>query len=871
MSKAGTPQKNKVSKEAMRRYALEELARRQRREIWRKDPLKWVKDRLGEDPKNYEWSDFGGAYDTHVWDGDKNPLAYAWKHFADVYKSVKSTESGNTTLPTNIAIESGTGCHAKGQEVIMYDGSFKRVEDIMVGDKLMGDDSTPREVLRVISGEEPLYKIRPDRWREHWVVNESHILHLKPFDDTKAPLNITVKGYLKNIDRLRDTYAQARTGIDFSENYLSFDPYWVGRWYNDDITADDLIKVMKKSNELHYKKCFRCWLKNSFDADNGFKTIPLPYLTSSREHRLQLLSGIIDACGHFADAWGTYVIACVNPVLIEQVEYLARGLGLSCTRDDGGGLYRMYIIGNCKGLSTRIVKNKCNDKYMESSVLLSKFTIEPYKDKGSYYGFELDGNSLYLLKDTTITHNTGKTYFLARIVFWFLDCFENSLVVTSAPSETQLKLGLWSELSMLFPKIKQVRPKAEKFKLRLTMEGDSDNDETMSDHAMTQKDSWHAVGHIAGTKADEVSANKARGFHREHMLIILEECTGIPVSILTAFINTCTGNLNFILAVGNPNHEFDALHQLSLHKDCLSVRISALDHPNIVLNKSKIKGCVERSRIENRKNEYGEKSPLYEAMVRGISPTQGINSLIKVEWVEACMDTYNDDTIVSYNAVGVDVANSTLGDKACTCFGVGNTVVRIDEFPCANATHLAYNLIMDSDYLKESKYSDYKLPCVQDYAISPSNIGVDSVGIGVATVNAFVDMGYNVQSLEGGVWQESIPKEERWENGVMKYKPMYSFYNLRSQMYWQAREDLRQKHVNIRPPNTLIAKQLMKELCIPQFRINGSKIQVESKTDIKKRLGGKSPNVADAFVYWNWMRLGHRVQNKEFIGVFGGY
>ena len=38
-------------------------------------------------------------------------------------------------------------CHGKGTRLLMWDGSTKLVEDIQVGDLLMGDDSTPRKVF----------------------------------------------------------------------------------------------------------------------------------------------------------------------------------------------------------------------------------------------------------------------------------------------------------------------------------------------------------------------------------------------------------------------------------------------------------------------------------------------------------------------------------------------------------------------------------------------------------------------------------------------------------------------------------------------------------------------------------------------------
>jgi len=66
---------------------------------------------------------------------------------------------------------------------------------------------------------------------------------------------------------------------------------------------------------------------------------------------------------------------------------------------------------------------------------------------------------------------------------------------------------------------------------------------------------------------------------------------------------------------------------------------------------------------------------------------------------------------------------------------------------------------------------------------------VDSVGVGVATVNAFLDYPINmtVQSLSGGQWEEAIPRDRNDED------LMYRFASLRAQMYWELREDHRKR------------------------------------------------------------------------------
>ena len=52
-------------------------------------------------------------------------------------------------------------CLGKDTPVLMYNGTIKMVQDIKIDDQIMGDDSTPRNILSVITGKGPLYKITP--------------------------------------------------------------------------------------------------------------------------------------------------------------------------------------------------------------------------------------------------------------------------------------------------------------------------------------------------------------------------------------------------------------------------------------------------------------------------------------------------------------------------------------------------------------------------------------------------------------------------------------------------------------------------------------------------------------------------------------
>ena len=65
----------------------------------------------------------------------------------------KADKNGLIILPT--------GCHAKGSSVLTSDGVCIKVEDVKVGDFLLGNDGTPRKVLELHNGVDDMYKVTP--------------------------------------------------------------------------------------------------------------------------------------------------------------------------------------------------------------------------------------------------------------------------------------------------------------------------------------------------------------------------------------------------------------------------------------------------------------------------------------------------------------------------------------------------------------------------------------------------------------------------------------------------------------------------------------------------------------------------------------
>ena len=72
----------------------------------------------------------------------------------------------------------GNGCHAIDTPIRMFDGSLKMVQDVKVGEKIMGDDNTVRNVQELFRGTDDMVQILPTKG-ESFVVNKDHVLSLK--------------------------------------------------------------------------------------------------------------------------------------------------------------------------------------------------------------------------------------------------------------------------------------------------------------------------------------------------------------------------------------------------------------------------------------------------------------------------------------------------------------------------------------------------------------------------------------------------------------------------------------------------------------------------------------------------------------------
>ena len=256
----------------------------------------------------------------------------------------------------------GTGkCHARDTPIVMYDGRVKMVQDVVVGDLLMGDDSTPRRVLSLASGEDMMFDVVPCRGGDTYTVNSEHILCLKDMRDGTV-VEMTVTDYLAlpaGTARLFKGYRAA--AVTFAGEKFIGDAY------------DVAVQVARSYGRLSYD------LK-----------------TSTVASRLDALAGIVDAFG------GYLLDVGYDTSTGRDIAFLARSLGICVDRASDDRCIALSGSMLSK-VPTRFYKHVSTEADGDASTCY--IDVRPI-GKGTYYGFTLDGNNRYLLGDFTVTHNT---------------------------------------------------------------------------------------------------------------------------------------------------------------------------------------------------------------------------------------------------------------------------------------------------------------------------------------------------------------------------------------------------------------------------------------------------------------------------------
>ena len=282
-----------------------------------------------------------------------------------------------------------TGCHAKGAKILMNNGSIKKVENIKVGEYLMGPDSKPREVKNLVTGKSEMYKITPSKG-DSFVVNKDHILSLKATNinsivDSKKEFRYRLKYQELNDNGLpifkskNFPYKHNNKKI-FKKNVKYYDTkqeaLLAAKKFRD-INMETNEKLIKNNDIINISVSDYLNIRNKIGSRNYYlykvpitfpkkkvlvdpyllgsklsnkKNIPEDYKINDKEIQLQLLAGLIDSDGYYSARCNQYEITLKLEHLIDDIVFISITLGFAATKKikvvNDTNYYRAIIYGN---------------------------------------------------------------------------------------------------------------------------------------------------------------------------------------------------------------------------------------------------------------------------------------------------------------------------------------------------------------------------------------------------------------------------------------------------------------------------------------------------------------------------------------------
>lgn len=416
-------------------------------------------------------------------------------------------------------------------------------------------------------------------------------------------------------------------------------------------------------------------------------------------------------------------------------------------------------------------------------------------------------------------HGLGKTTTNSWAVLWFALTRDAEgidwKIPTTASAWRQLTNFLWPEIH----------------KWARVLDWDRIGREPFGQYELLQRNLKLTYGEAFAIASDNPAA--IEGVHADQVLYLYDEAKAIPASTFDATEGAFSGAGNdendieaFALASstpGEPNGRFYEIQSRATgFEDWTPIRVTLEDTIKA--------GRNSQSWADQRKKQWGEESAVYQNRVLGKFASSQEDGVIPLSWVEEAVERYEDLvlehklvdgrlTFDQLHTVGVDVSRSG-GDKTVMAMRYGNVITEL--------RHSAHEDTMST--------TGRVIGAVGDTKAIPI---VDVLNMGAGVVDRLRELGKPVIAFNAS--KRSKRKDS---------SNSFGFVNCRADAWWRMRELLHPEslaEIALPPDDKLIG-----DLTAPTWKVmSGGNIQIESKDDIKKRIG-RSTDDGDAVIQAFW-------------------
>ncbi|MCK5015640.1 MAG: hypothetical protein KAS32_01095 [Candidatus Peribacteraceae bacterium] len=393
-------------------------------------------------------------------------------------------------------------------------------------------------------------------------------------------------------------------------------------------------------------------------------------------------------------------------------------------------------------------------------------------------------------------HGTGKDASTAWVIMWFMCTRAFAKVVCTAPTARQLDDVLWSELSKWLRKSKVT----DEFIIQKNKIFQKNN----------PKEWWCRAVSASARSTKEEQAETLQGFHGEHLLIIVDEASGVVDPVYIPLEGALTQEDNKVVLIGNmtknkgyfyDSHFHNAISKrwCKLHWDSRDSTNVGADYPEYMLEK------------------YGEDSNVFRIRVAGDPPTDDEKTFIPLSWAQQCIGVEYEDDPDAPLYLSIDVARYGE-DKSIVLPRRGLIIKPWEEHQKMSTAELGGHVLADFREMKAD------------------GIAIDEIGVGAGTID----------------WLMKVPEAKRFVYGVnvansSSDKKRYA--RLRDELWYRVREKCQQGMYSF-PCEGKAQRAMSEELCNElsslhyEFNNNGAYV-LEGKKQAKMR-GVISPNIGDA-------------------------